>query len=54
LLHGEEVYSLAIALLEFLGDSSRSNTIQIFGSDLSQRRIEKARAGVFPTARYRT
>jgi len=50
---GEEVYSLAIALLEFLGDSSRSNTIQIFGSDLSQRRIEKARAGVFPDSAIR-
>ncbi len=50
---GEEVYSLAIALLEFLGGSSRSNTIQIFGSDLSQRRIEKARAGVFPDSAIR-
>ena len=43
---GEEVYSLAIALLEYLGGSSRP--IQIFGSDLSGKAIETARAGFYP------
>jgi chemotaxis methyl-accepting protein methylase/signal transduction histidine kinase/chemotaxis response regulator CheB len=42
---GEEVYSLGIALLEFLGDSSRP--IQIFGSDLSGKAVEKARSGLY-------
>jgi len=48
---GEEVYSLAIALLEFLGESSRP--IQIFGSDLSEKTVDKARAGVYPDAALR-
>jgi two-component system CheB/CheR fusion protein len=45
---GEEVYSLAIALYEFLGESAHSHPVQIFGSDLSERAIEKARAGLYP------
>ncbi|KFE63186.1 chemotaxis protein CheB [Hyalangium minutum] len=45
---GEEVYSLAISLLEFLGDVRRSGPIQIFGSDISAQAIEKARAGLYP------
>jgi len=48
---GEEVYSLAIALLEVLGDSSRQ--IQIFGSDVSAKAIEKARGGVYPDSALR-
>jgi two-component system CheB/CheR fusion protein len=40
---GQEVYSLAIALLEFLGDSRRP--IQLFGSDVSEAAIQLARAG---------
>jgi two-component system CheB/CheR fusion protein len=43
---GEEVYSLAIDLLEFTNKSSRP--IQVFGSDVSERIIDKARAGVYP------
>src|SRR4029079_9846502 len=42
---GEEVYSLGISLLEFLGDSTRP--IQIFGSDVSEKAVERARAGVY-------
>jgi two-component system CheB/CheR fusion protein len=42
---GEEVYSLAIALLEFLGAERRSHPAQIFGSDVSERAIQAARAG---------
>jgi two-component system CheB/CheR fusion protein len=43
---GEEVYSLAIALIDFMG-GSRSHAIQIFGSDVSEAAIEKARLGVY-------
>src|SRR5438094_2443573 len=45
---GEETYSQAIALLEFLGPRSADTPIQLFGTDLSQASIEKARAGVYP------
>ena len=49
---GEEVYSLAIALLELLDGSSRP--VQIFGSDLSEPIIAKARAGLYRDARCAT
>jgi two-component system CheB/CheR fusion protein len=42
---GQEVYSLAILLLEFLGDRAAARSIQIFGTDLSERAIETARSG---------
>jgi two-component system CheB/CheR fusion protein len=45
---GEETYSQAIALLEFLGGRSADIPIQCFGTDLGQRGIEKARAGIYP------
>lgn len=48
---GEEVYSLAISLLEFLGNSTRH--LQIFGSDVSEKVIEKARAGLYPDTAMR-
>ncbi len=44
---GEEAYSLAISLLEFLGDRADAHPIQIFGTDLSEDAIEHARSGVF-------
>jgi two-component system CheB/CheR fusion protein len=44
---GEETYSLAIALLEFLGEEAGNIQIQIFATDLSEAIIQKARAGVF-------
>jgi two-component system, chemotaxis family, CheB/CheR fusion protein len=44
---GEEAYSLAIALLEFLGDAAGDVSIQIFGTDLSEASIARARAGVY-------
>ncbi|TXD85227.1 PAS domain S-box protein [Subsaximicrobium wynnwilliamsii] len=51
---GEEVYSIAICLQEFLGansDSYRDRTkIQIFASDISEKAIKKARAGIYTTA----
>ncbi|MDP9084416.1 MAG: hypothetical protein M3N50_11725, partial [Pseudomonadota bacterium] len=44
---GEEVYSLAIALLEHLGDRYRPSSIQLFGTDVSETAIEKARGGTY-------
>src|SRR2546428_584441 len=45
---GEETYSQAIVLLEFLGHRSADIPIQLFGTDLSQESIGKARSGVYP------
>lgn len=44
---GEETYSLAMTLLEFLGDKAASYQIQIFGTDVNEKGIQKARAGVY-------
>lgn len=45
---GEEVYSIAICLLESLGERALTGPIQIFGTDINERAIEKARAGIYP------
>ncbi len=45
---GEEVYSLAIVLLEFLEEKASNLQIQIFATDLSDEIINKARAGIYP------
>jgi two-component system CheB/CheR fusion protein len=45
---GEEVYSLAITLLEYLGERADRFRIQIFGTDINEKGIAKARAGVYP------
>jgi two-component system CheB/CheR fusion protein len=45
---GEEVYSVAIAVLEYLSDGPPPLKIQIFGTDISEAALEKARAGVYP------
>ncbi len=44
---GEETYSLAMALLEFLGARAPSLRIQLFGTDANERGIDKARSGVY-------
>lgn len=44
---GEEVYSIAITLLEYLGDQLPPAGIQIFGTDISEAALEKCRAGVY-------
>jgi two-component system CheB/CheR fusion protein len=44
---GEETYSLAMTLLEFLGDRASSFQVQIFGTDLNEKGIQKARAGIY-------
>ncbi len=44
---GQEVYSFAICFKEFLGDNHER--IQIFGTDLSEPAITKARTGMYET-----
>lgn len=48
---GEEVYSLAICLLEFLGSQGSKVPIKFFGSDLSEQAIGTARTGLYPAAK---
>jgi two-component system CheB/CheR fusion protein len=45
---GEEVYSVAIALLEAAAEMASNLQVQIFGTDLNETVIERARAGVYP------
>jgi two-component system, chemotaxis family, CheB/CheR fusion protein len=45
---GEEAYSLAIVLLEYLGEKASQIPIQIFGTDVSETSIARARSGVYP------
>jgi two-component system, chemotaxis family, CheB/CheR fusion protein len=47
---GEEVYSLAIAILETLDQRGSKINIRIFGTDLSESTIEHARAGIYSSA----
>jgi two-component system CheB/CheR fusion protein len=44
---GEEVYSIAITLIEYLGDRLTPGSIQMFGTDVSETEIEKARSGIY-------
>ncbi len=44
---GEEVYSIAICLLEFLADLVAQPPIQIFATDISELAIDKARSGTY-------
>ena len=44
---GEETYSHAISLVEFLGDERTEIPIQIFGTDLSESAIQRARSGLY-------
>jgi len=45
---GEETYSVAIALLEFLGDRASQVPIQFFGTDVSETSVVRARSGMYP------
>src|SRR5947209_16937024 len=47
---GEEVYSLAICILEALGGQVSKWRIQIFGTDLSESVVEHARLGIYSSA----
>ena len=44
---GEEVYSIAICLLESLDGLAASPPIQVFGTDVRESAVEKARAGIY-------
>jgi two-component system CheB/CheR fusion protein len=45
---GEEAYSVAIALQEQIRKAERSHLVQIFATDLDERAIDVARAGIYP------
>ncbi len=45
---GEEAYSIAIKLTEFLNKKSLSIPFQIFATDLDEQAIAKARLGIYP------
>ncbi|HWD90855.1 MAG TPA: chemotaxis protein CheB [Verrucomicrobiae bacterium] len=45
---GEEVYSLAISLHECLGKNHNNKALQIFGTDVNETMISRARTGVYP------
>ena len=44
---GEEAYSIAICLMEFLDETKLSFPIEIFATDLSETAIERGRAGTY-------
>jgi len=46
---GEDVYSLAIALTEFLEESGNSGRqVQIYGTDVNEKNLKNARKGFYP------
>jgi two-component system CheB/CheR fusion protein len=44
---GEEAISMAIIILEYLGEKAISTPIQIFATDLNDKAVERARAGLY-------
>jgi two-component system CheB/CheR fusion protein len=44
---GEEAYSIAMAFTEFTSERSGRIPVQIFATDINEKRIEKARAGLY-------
>ena len=44
---GEEVYSIAMALIDFLADHDGQQPVNIFGTDISEVAINKARVGLY-------
>ena len=44
---GEEVYSIAICLFEYLGDLAANTKIQFFATDLDGHAVDKARSGIY-------
>ncbi len=45
---GEEPYSIAMTLIETLGDRWMHRPIQIFATDIDKKAIERARVGIYP------
>jgi two-component system, chemotaxis family, CheB/CheR fusion protein len=50
---GEELYSIAMLLLESLGVNANQTKIQMFGTDISESAVERARAGIYSEAAVR-
>ena len=46
---GEEAYSVAIVLVEVLGERVSERKVQIFATDVSEAAIEQARSGTYPS-----
>jgi two-component system CheB/CheR fusion protein len=44
---GEEAYSTAICITEFLNDQKKTYPVQIFSTDLDEKAIHKARQGIY-------
>ena len=44
---GEEVYSLAISLMEVMHEKNLYHPVQIFGTDINDTTLERARAGIY-------
>jgi two-component system CheB/CheR fusion protein len=44
---GEEAYSIAIAIVEFLGDRARAFKIQVFATDIDENALARARTAVY-------
>lgn len=47
---GEELYSLAILLQEVIEKLGLSTTLQLFGTDISDSALSRARSGIYPEA----
>jgi len=45
---GEEAYSLAIAVQEVMNDRKSYLPVQVFGTDINDTTLERARAGIYP------
>jgi two-component system, chemotaxis family, CheB/CheR fusion protein len=46
---GEEAYSFAIAMQEYIEENSLTSIqVQIFGTDVNEKNVEKARQGIYP------
>jgi two-component system CheB/CheR fusion protein len=45
---GEEAYSVAICVLEYMRQTGVEIAVQLFGTDLSDGALEQARAGIYP------
>ncbi len=47
---GEEAYSIAMSMTEFLDEAALNIPFQVFATDISETAIEKARAGIYTQA----
>ncbi len=45
---GEEAYSMAITMLEYLDDDASKTPIQIYATDINEKVITRARTGIYP------